>query len=49
MGKYDLSIQNYKEALRLNPEYTAAIRDLRIALEAQNKINESLRKKKKTP
>jgi len=39
LGKHDLAIQNYKKALRLKPDYHAAINNLKIALEEQGKIN----------
>ena len=48
MGKYEQAIQNYKEALRLKPDYPAAINNLKIA-QKQAEIDEALRKKKEEP
>ncbi len=37
LGEYELAIQNYKEALRLKPDYPAATRNLQAALDEQSK------------
>jgi len=37
LGKYDIAIQNYKEALRLKPDYPAATRNLQAVLDEQSK------------
>lgn len=49
LGNYDLAIQNYKDALRLKPDYLQAIHNLKIALQRQQEINETVRKQEKTP
>ena len=35
--EYDLAIQNYKEALRLKPDYPAATRNSQTVLDEQSK------------
>jgi tetratricopeptide (TPR) repeat protein len=49
LGQYGPAIQNYKEALRLKPDYPAAINNLSIALEKQAETNEAIRKREKGP
>lgn len=47
LGKYELAIRNYNEALRLKPDYPVAINNLIIALKKRAEIDEALKKKKK--
>ena len=49
LGNYDLAIQNYKDALRLKPDYPQAIHNLKMALQKQQEISETVRKQEKTP
>jgi tetratricopeptide (TPR) repeat protein len=46
-GKFELAVQNHIEALRIKPDYPAAINNLGMALKAQGKISEATEQWKK--
>jgi len=49
LGNYDLAIENYKEAVRLKPDYPQAINNLKIAIAKQQEIRETQNKQGKKP